>query len=88
MAEGGGLEPPSPKAPVFKTGGLPIILTLRRGVSLPFLRARRQVAAALFLREGGIGGDLRRWPNFIARRVEVIFVAEAIGARAQAALCF
>ncbi len=31
MAEGGGLEPPSPKAPVFKTGGLPIILTLRIG---------------------------------------------------------
>ncbi len=29
MAEGGGLEPPSPKAPIFKTGGLPIILTLR-----------------------------------------------------------
>ena len=30
MAEGGGLEPPSPKAPVFKTGALPITLTLRR----------------------------------------------------------
>lgn len=29
MAEGGGLEPPSPKAPVFKTGALPITLTLR-----------------------------------------------------------
>ena len=29
MAEGVGLEPTSPKAPVFKTGGLPIILTLR-----------------------------------------------------------
>lgn len=33
MAEGGGLEPPSPKAPVFKTGGLPIILALREGLS-------------------------------------------------------
>lgn len=32
MAEGEGLEPSSPKAPVFKTGGLPIILTLRWGV--------------------------------------------------------
>lgn len=29
MAEGGGLEPPSPKAPVFKTGALPVTLTLR-----------------------------------------------------------
>ena len=29
MAEGVGLEPTSPKAPVFKTGGLPVILTLR-----------------------------------------------------------
>ena len=29
MAEGEGLEPSSPKAPVFKTGGLPVILTLR-----------------------------------------------------------
>lgn len=29
LAEGEGLEPSSPKAPVFKTGGLPIILTLR-----------------------------------------------------------
>ena len=32
MAEDGGLEPPSPKAPVFKTGGLPIILVLRKRV--------------------------------------------------------
>lgn len=31
VAEGVGLEPTSPKAPVFKTGGLPIILTLRTG---------------------------------------------------------
>ena len=30
MAEGGGLEPPRPKPPVFKTGALPITLTLRR----------------------------------------------------------
>ncbi len=29
MAEGEGLEPTSPKAPVFKTGALPITLTLR-----------------------------------------------------------
>lgn len=29
MAEGEGLEPPSPKAPVFKTGALPITLALR-----------------------------------------------------------
>ena len=29
MAEGKGLEPLSPKAPVFKTGALPITLTLR-----------------------------------------------------------
>lgn len=29
MAEGGGLEPPRPKPPVFKTGALPITLTLR-----------------------------------------------------------
>lgn len=34
MAEGEGLEPPSPKAPVFKTGALPITLTLRRGASI------------------------------------------------------
>ena len=32
MAEGVGLEPTSPKAPVFKTGGLPIILSLREGI--------------------------------------------------------
>lgn len=30
MAEGEGLEPTSPKAPVFKTGALPITLALRR----------------------------------------------------------
>ena len=30
MAEGKGLEPLSPKAPVFKTGALPITLTLRK----------------------------------------------------------
>ena len=30
MAEGEGLEPTSPKAPVFKTGALPITLTLRK----------------------------------------------------------
>ena len=29
VAEGKGLEPLSPKAPVFKTGALPITLTLR-----------------------------------------------------------
>ena len=34
MAEGEGLEPPSPKAPVFRTGGLPIILALRSEGSL------------------------------------------------------
>jgi hypothetical protein len=30
MAEGEGLEPTRPKPPVFKTGALPIMLTLRR----------------------------------------------------------
>lgn len=29
QAEGEGLEPPSPKAPVFKTGALPIMLALQ-----------------------------------------------------------
>ena len=38
MAEGGGLEPPSPKAPVFKTGGLPVILTLRPEGHAPLRR--------------------------------------------------
>lgn len=37
MAEGVGLEPTSPKAPVFKTGGLPVILTLRGRHSLSLL---------------------------------------------------
>ena len=31
MAEGEGLEPTRPKPPVFKTGALPIMLTLRNG---------------------------------------------------------
>lgn len=34
MAEGEGLEPTSPKAPVFKTGALPITLALRGRGSL------------------------------------------------------
>lgn len=37
MAEGVGLEPTSPKAPVFKTGGLPVILTLRGRRTLSLL---------------------------------------------------
>ncbi len=32
MAEGEGLEPTRPKPPVFKTGALPIMLTLRESV--------------------------------------------------------
>ncbi len=57
MAEGKRLERLSPKAPVFKTGGLPIILTLRRGdcqteiVSLPYFTAAGPVFSSKRARE-------------------------------------
>jgi hypothetical protein len=37
MAEGEGLEPSRPKPPVFKTGALPIMLTLLEGMELSFI---------------------------------------------------
>ena len=49
MAEGVGLEPTSPKAPVFKTGGLPIILTLRRGPEWVLYRIDLQFSNRAFL---------------------------------------
>ena len=39
MAEGVRLELTSPKAPVFKTGGLPIILTLRKAANMALIVA-------------------------------------------------
>ncbi len=41
MAEGEGLEPSRPKPPVFKTGALPIMLTLRIKRPCDIVRVRK-----------------------------------------------
>ena len=61
MAEGEGLEPTRPKPPVFKTGALPITLTLREagkptGLLFYALRGGQSIVPEKSRQEESLGG--------------------------------